>query len=101
MAATTLALVPEAVPVSQGACFLRVLHAWLEVPAAAEGRAPGVWISGFVVRRARPADDDLEAPLLRLGGGNAWLSGMVFIGDGFQGRGVLVGAGDVFIGGAP
>lgn len=95
---------PPGASIPDGACVIRVLHAWLEVVVAAAAREAGdhaLWVSGFVVQAARPAADQQEAPLLTVVGTNAWLANMLFIGDGFYGRGVRVSSGEVYVGGVP
>eukprot|EP00892_Ulva_mutabilis_P002730 jgi/Ulvmu1/12458/UM009_0110.1 len=99
--AVARARLPDGLVIPEGACFIRVLHAWLDVVATAEQHGTGqhtLWVSGFVVQAARPAADLQEAPLVAMTGVNAWLASMVLVGDGFFGRGIRITEGEVYIG---
>lgn len=91
---------PDDAIIADGACVIRVLHAWLDMNAAANQEDHTLWVSRFVVQAARPAEDQQAAPLLSITGGAAWLAGLLLVGDGFEGRGVGITSGNVYIGGA-
>lgn len=108
MPASIAATFPADVTFVDGACVIRVLHAWLQVTAAVAGPVTSgaqeqghtMWVSRFVVQAARPAEDQEAAPLLTFEGANAWLAGLLLLGDGFEGRGVRITSGDVYVGSA-